>query len=183
MAFPELLRSWSFDSGNLASPTYRVYSSSLNPPILHRKELLVPVTDLRRGQWAEVTANAESLGLFDEPQTIGFRLNWERLIASKGYALSGSQFQPLGNETQADGHYAAATGEQIQPHLTALTRNSLSAPVQLLFRHGMLPTGTTFFDYGCGRGSDVAALVAEGIDSRGWDPHFAAAQEIVEGTL
>jgi hypothetical protein len=183
VAFPELMRSWSFDSGTVKSPTYRAYSSSLNPPILHRKELLVPEIDPRRGQWSEVTANAEALGLFDEPQTIGFRLNWERLIASKGYALKGSQFQPLGNETQAHGGGPAGAGEQIQRHLTALTRSSLSAPVQLLLRHGLLSSGSTFFDYGCGRGSDVAALVAEGIDSRGWDPHFAADHAIVEADV
>jgi DNA phosphorothioation-associated putative methyltransferase len=183
VAFPELLRSWSFDSRNLGSPTYRVYSSSLNPPILHRKELLLPEADPRRGQWAEVTANAETLGLFDEPQSIGFRLNWERLIASKGYGLSGHQFQPLGNDTTADSQGESVEGVLVQRHLTALARNGLSAPIQLLFRHGMLPPGITFFDYGCGRGSDVGALVAEGIDSRGWDPHYAADQPIVEADV
>jgi len=28
------------------------------------------------------------------------------------------------------------------------------------------------FDYGCGRGDDIAHLQAQGIDARGWDPHF-----------
>ena len=39
-------------------------------------------------------------------------------------------------------------------------------------RHGLLRSGITFFDYGCGRGGDVAALNAEGIAASGWDPHY-----------
>ena len=33
------------------------------------------------------------------------------------------------------------------------------------------PDGT-FFDYGCGRGEDVAGLVDSGVHATGWDPHF-----------
>jgi DNA phosphorothioation-associated putative methyltransferase len=37
----------------------------------------------------------------------------------------------------------------------------------------MLPTGTSAFDYGCGRGSDVRHLSRLGLVAHGWDPAFA----------
>ena len=42
---------------------------------------------------------------------------------------------------------------------------------------------TTVFDYGCGRGGDVAGLTANGFTARGWDPHYAADQPIVEADV
>lgn len=178
--FPQLLASWSFTAGLNAPPIYRTYESSLNPPILHRKELLVPETHPEREVWAQITQTAEALGLFDDARTIGFRLNWDRLIESKGYRIVEGQFQPLGNETKPDDSEREARAGSVQRHLTALTRTNLSAPVQLLIRHSLLDTNLTFFDYGCGRGGDVAALSSNGFDARGWDPHFAPEQSIQE---
>jgi len=37
---------------------------------------------------------------------------------------------------------------------------------------GLIKPGYTFFDYGCGRGEDVAALVKGGYEATGWDPYF-----------
>ena len=178
--FPQLLASWSFTLGMSTPPIYRTYESSLNPPILHRKELLVSPSHPGRESWVQLTETAEALGLFDDTRTIGFQLNWNRLIEGKGYRLIGGQFQPLGNETKhADAEKEIESGS-VQRHLTALTRTNLSAPVQLLLRHSLLDTNLTFFDYGCGRGGDVAGLVSNGFDARGWDPHFAPEQSIAE---
>lgn len=173
--FPRLLASWSFAAGLAAPPIYRTYESSLNPPILHRKELLVPPSYPGRDKWVQLTGTAEALGLFDDTGTIGFRQNWDRLIRSKGYRLIEYEFQPIGNEILSDegGLTPDAKSGPVQRHLTALTRNSLSAPVQLLLRHGLLEPSLSFFDYGCGRGGDVAALASSGFDASGWDPHFA----------
>lgn len=178
--FPELSASWIFAQGSTGTPSYRTYSDSLNPPILHRKELLVPATYPGREEWVRLTSTAEALGLFDDTTTIGFKLNWERLVASKGYRLAGEEFIPIGNETYSDAETPWQFDGQVQRHLTALTRSSLSAPVQLLFRQGLLPPGTSVFDYGCGRGDDVAGLTANGFAAHGWDPHFAADQPIFE---
>jgi DNA phosphorothioation-associated putative methyltransferase len=172
--FPELQAAWTFAPGELRSPSYRHYRDSLNPPILHRKELLVVEDHPERGRWARLTQTAEELGLFDDTTTIGFRLNWERLISEKGYALAGDAFVPLGNDVAEErGTTTPGLDGSIRRHLTALSRNNLSAPIQLLLRTGLLQPGTTVFDYGCGRGDDISGLVANGFEARGWDPHFA----------
>ena len=57
-------------------------------------------------------------------------------------------------------------------HRTALVRGALSRPAQLAADLGLVTTGSTFFDYGCGRGDDVAGLARAGVMANGWDPHF-----------
>ena len=61
--FPSLNGSWVVDPLK-QSVTYRSYSSSLNPPILHRKELLVGKDHPKRSDWENTTKTAEDLGLF-----------------------------------------------------------------------------------------------------------------------
>ena len=172
--FPELAASWTFKDGPQGSPLYRRYDSTLNPPLLHRKELLVGADHPQRAEWSQLTKTAEELGLFDDTGSIGFRLNWERAIAAKGFALQGTEFVPLGNVV-ADSPTANKTWnpDGVQRHRTALSRTGLSAPVQMLMRHGLLETDKTFFDYGCGRGGDISTLTAAGFDAIGWDPYFA----------
>jgi len=178
--FPELVASWTFAPVRSDAPTFRTYTSSLNPPILHRKELLVPLSHPNRDQWITCTKTAEELGLFEDTETIGFRLNWQRAIASKGYHLVGYDFHPLGNVSQEEHRGSEVPVSTVQRHLTALSRTNLSAPVQILLRHGLLEPGQTFFDYGCGRGGDVDALKANGIFANGWDPHYANDQTLTE---
>src|SRR5689334_14623554 len=62
----------------------------------------------------------------------------------------------------------------IQRHRTAIGRNGLSRPVAAAISDGLLPPDRTFFDYGCGRGQDVARLRALGYQAAGWDPVHAA---------
>jgi DNA phosphorothioation-associated putative methyltransferase len=61
----------------------------------------------------------------------------------------------------------------IARHRTAMVRHTLSQPVSLLVRLGVVREGTRFFDYGCGQGDDLQALAAAGIEGMGWDPHFS----------
>lgn len=171
--FPVLAATWVFPPGSAAPAWHRTYTDSLNPPILHRKELLLSSSYPGRERWINVTKTAESLGLFDDVATIGFRLNWDRLIESKGYSLVGDEFLPIGNDVSTGIELAGLNLDRpIQRHLTALSRGSLSAPVQMLVRHGLLRPGMTFFDYGCGRGSDVSTLSSDGVAASGWDPHY-----------
>lgn len=65
------------------------------------------------------------------------------------------------------------TGATVHRHRTAMVRHTLSQPMSLAVRHGMIRPGVTVFDYGCGQGDDLRALAAAGVEAMGWDPHFA----------
>jgi DNA phosphorothioation-associated putative methyltransferase len=168
--FPTLTKSWRI-SLHTDGVVYRDYTQSRNPPILHRKEALLPPTDPRIERWAELTRSAEALGLFDDTSRIGFREQWLEHIAIKGYTLVGDEFLPLANVVEPQDDAVIVSGS-VQRHLTALSRANLSAPVQALWRHELIGTERSFFDYGCGKGDDVRALVENGIKAAGWDPFF-----------
>lgn len=178
-AFPTLMASWTFAPNETEKATFRDYRASLNPPILHRKELLVADDHPLRAKWALLTQSAEAIGLFDDISTIGFALNWQKLIALKGYCLDDQGFRPLANDEAPSGDARSLGDGPIQRHLTALHRSSLSAPVQLLLRHGLLAQNRTLFDFGCGRGGDLATLRSEGFDVNGWDPHYASGDKLI----
>lgn len=153
--------------------TTRLYRTSLNPPILHRKELVLPASHPEHANYSALTSLAESLGLFADPSRIGFKRQWEELVTSKGYAVSADGLVPLSNAP--DGRNDAVLDEaalNVSRHRTALTRTFLSAPIQALLRHRVLEPGHTVFDYGCGKGDDIGGLESLGYDVRGWDPHF-----------
>ncbi|MBG1252220.1 DNA phosphorothioation-associated putative methyltransferase [Burkholderia pseudomallei] len=175
-AFPSLARSWSVDT-NSGSVSPRSYERSLNPPILHRKELLLPSAHPLRGPWSQLTALAEDIGLFDEPSRIGFRAQFDELLAQRSYRVVGHSLVPIGNDLPArqvdDLQRAATPTKPILRHLTALARNSLSAPIQAVMRAGLLESCKTVFDFGCGRGDDVRGLQAIGVRAQGWDPHYS----------
>jgi DNA phosphorothioation-associated putative methyltransferase len=60
----------------------------------------------------------------------------------------------------------------MKSHLTAISRNKLSAPMQFLLDNSVLE-GKKVLDYGCGKGQDVERLRAMGVDIVGYDPHFS----------
>ncbi len=151
----------------------RNYQHSFNPPILHRKELLLSADHPRQAEFHELTQTAEQLGLFDNPVTIGFQKNWETLIAASGFQLINGQFVAIGNQEGDSTALAKVETTTVSRHLTALSRNNLSAPMQCLARHGYLDGTLSVFDYGCGRGDDIRNLTANQIDVSGWDPHYA----------
>ena len=171
--FPQLARSWRI-SLSRKTVIFRSYQESRNPPILHRKELLLSPDDPRGPGFAAITESAEAIGLFADPNRIGFREYWYGLIAERGYELVGNEFLPLANSAVQSIDQISVVSASVQRHLTALSRSNFSAPVQALSRHGLIRFGVTFFDYGCGRGDDVRGLLANNIDATGWDPHFAA---------
>lgn len=160
--------------------TRRRYDSSLNPPILHRTELLLSSDHPARAHCATLTSTCETLGLFDQPTSIGFKQQWESLVAERGYALSGFELVPLANAATFGATSDASEpnrSSSVERHLTALARTTLSAPVQSLIRDGLLTTTSRFFDYGCGRGDDLATLSAAGYPVAGWDPHYRPAAD------
>lgn len=65
-----------------------------------------------------------------------------------------------------------SAAQPVQRHRTAMVRHSLSQPMSLMVQHGVIHTGISVFDYGCGQGDDLRALATAGISAAGWDPHF-----------
>ena len=175
--FPILGDSWLIEPTS-TKPIFRTYRTSLNPPILHRKELLVGITYPNRDKWCSTTDEATAIGLFENTKIIGFKKNWERLIAGKGYSLIGSNFSPIGNADESEHAVSQNSDAPIQRHLTAISRTALSAPVQYLVKTGLLSAEHSFFDFGCGKGTDVQALHEAGIKAGGWDPHYAPSNVI-----
>lgn len=175
-AFPALEISYHIDQINKRVDK-RCYQTSLNPPILHRKELLLSPDNPHSEKFRAVTTVAEQLGLFDNPVQIGFKQNWENLIIEKGFQIVEHQFVPIGNsEIYDDNDFTPVQTTTVARHLTALSRSNLSAPMQCLARHGFFDGSFSVFDYGCGRGDDIRNLTANNIRICGWDPHYAPEQ-------
>ena len=86
-AHPELLHSIRVHLPD-ASYAIRDYSSSENPPILHRKEAFVDTLYQDYGAFAELTRQEEDLGLLSRPE-IGFRREWQRLLAENHLQIFG----------------------------------------------------------------------------------------------
>ncbi|CAB3790965.1 hypothetical protein LMG27177_02959 [Paraburkholderia fynbosensis] len=180
-AFPVLQRSWSVDLDH-KKYRFRSYESSINPPILHRKELLIARDHPRWEAFKELTDVAEQIGLFDDPARIGFRQTFEALISQRGYLLADHELVPIANHEPEDSQSASSSG-LIERHRTALSRYSFSAPIQMLSRFGFLDGTRSLFDYGCGRGDDIRGLKGLGIDAAGWDPHYANEQPITSASI
>jgi DNA phosphorothioation-associated putative methyltransferase len=140
------------------------YAGNVNPPILHRQETFLPAEHPLRGQFEALTQAEEVAGLYEDTSTIGFRLNWEKLLRSKGleiigHTLSSAECGVRSEESGSleEGHLTldpsppgAAKGKAapvvVQRHKTALTRYELSKPVKGLLEYGVLKPGATFFD-------------------------------------
>jgi hypothetical protein len=142
------------------------YAGNLNPPILHRKETFLPVPHPARSDFETLTRLEEVEGLYEQTATIGFKLNWEKLLGEKGLKILGHELIRGRKQMTVE-----ATAEPVvDRHKTAMTRYDLSKPVKSLLEYGMLKSGDVFLDYGCGQGSDVRGLQGVGHTAEGWDP-------------
>jgi hypothetical protein len=75
--FPALAESRKIDTISKAV-TYRAYTDSSNPPIFHRKELLISPSNSHYEEYRALTSAAESLGLFENPKQIGYYQQWNK---------------------------------------------------------------------------------------------------------
>lgn len=157
-AFPALLAATTVD---LESATTKIteYFGRSNPPILHRKELLLLPDDPRIPAFAAVTRLAEERGLFADTKSIGTRESWQALVEAAGLRVVGARLLPADSRTI-----------QVSRQKTAIARVSLSSPVAAMIESGMLTKDDDMFDYGCGIGDDVATLQDAGYSAWGWDP-------------
>lgn len=161
VAFPALLVSVrvALATGESVVTDYRARA---NPPILHRKEVLLAADDPRRPAFAALTRAAEEHGLFTEPHRIGTKQVWLQRIETAGLEIRGGKLIPREIDSVDVARYK-----------TAITRRELSQPMQIMLAHGIVAEGRSIFDYGCGQGDDIAALTANGFEAYGWDPHHA----------
>ena len=181
-SYPALKNSYTVD---LAKLTLRKasYEGSDNPPILHRKETFVKPDYKYAQQFTEITEEGEKIGLYDNPQTIGFKKNWERLIQSKGYYLDETGRLKQKSKRELNEASLASEHIKVERHRTAIDRNKLSQPMQILARHNYFNGDYSVLDYGCGKGDDIRELDAHGIEVFGWDPIHHPDGDIVNADI
>ncbi|MGC1245013.1 MAG: DNA phosphorothioation-associated putative methyltransferase, partial [Spirulinaceae cyanobacterium] len=83
---PALQSSIQVDVLSLAT-SYRDYSKSENPPILHRKEAFVTPDYPLYQKFAQLTSTEEVLGLLDKSRFIGTQKEWQQRLANYGVEL------------------------------------------------------------------------------------------------
>ncbi len=172
-SYPALEQSVSVD---LTKLSHRItsYSEQENPPILHRKETMVPKEHEFHDHFCMLTQEGEAAGLYENTRMIGFKNSWGRLIEKHGYELvDGRLFRSSAVNENVDNE------KEIDRHKTAIVRHELSAPMKTLAKNGFLSGEYSIFDYGCGRGDDLRELEAHGLDALGWDPNFRPDTEVV----
>ena len=84
--FPALLTALSCDIAQ-ATSRFTDYSRRRNPPILHRKELLLPADHPLVPPAVELTEELDRLGAFNRPTGIGTRDGWLARLSSLGLAI------------------------------------------------------------------------------------------------
>ncbi|SFP81403.1 DNA phosphorothioation-associated putative methyltransferase [Enterovibrio norvegicus] len=161
-AYPSLKQSVTVD---LTKLMHRVtdYEASENPPILHRKELMILPSHPAYPDFEQITQEGENAGLYENSRLIGFKQSWLNLIKQHGYTLVDGRLFRSAMVEDTDVH-------TIDRHKTAIVRHSLSAPMKALAKNSYLSGDYSVFDYGCGRGDDMRELLAHCIDVLGWDP-------------
>ncbi|MFL6310463.1 MAG: DNA phosphorothioation-associated putative methyltransferase [Terriglobales bacterium] len=76
-----------------AEYSIRDYSHSLNPPVLHRKEMLVDPLHESYKAFCELSTKEEQLGLLSRAD-IGRRQEWLAVLAEKGVTIEGHEIVP-----------------------------------------------------------------------------------------
>ena len=170
--FPQLSKSTAVDLVR-SSVRETDYSSHANRPILHRKELLVALDYPQREVFTALTLKLEEFGLFFDSHRIGFKNQWTERLNKNGVLIEGHNAKMR----------KPAANNDVDRHRTALVRYQLSQPVQLLLRHGLMSSGKSFFDFGCGKGDDVNGLQQGGFEACGWDPHFTPENSLTESDV
>ncbi len=159
------------------------YSKRDNPPILHRKETMLPLDHPMREQLVRLSLDEEKAGLYAQTSRIGFRANWERLLLEKGLAYDGNKLI-VQSQSGARADPDTSGAPVIHRHRTAISRTELSKPVREALNLGLLREGkTSFFDFGCGHGADVRKLEQMGFSASGWDPVYAPNGERTQASV
>lgn len=143
------------------------YSNSENPPVLHRKETLVTPDYPNYDKFSRLTRSEEKWGLLDNTSAIGTREGWRKYLGYCGVEIRDHAVVELVKDENSD-----FSVPQIERHKAAISRNSLSKPMRLLVESNLFAEGMTFFDYGCGYGTDIERIAEKGYAASGWDPYY-----------
>jgi DNA phosphorothioation-associated putative methyltransferase len=182
-SYPSLESSYSIDLEKL-KVRKTSYKDSLNPPILHRKELFLNKEHSMFSEFQKLTQEGEDAGLYNNPKIIGLKNNWERLIRRNGYILKDGHIIPLEICSSVSKSIVSEIDDiEIQRHKTAISRDKLSLPMQTLANRGFLNGEYSIFDYGCGKGGDLNELLNNNIEAYGWDPVFKLETELIASDI
>jgi DNA phosphorothioation-associated putative methyltransferase len=72
---------------------------------------------------------------------------------------------------------------QIDRHLAAIPRKTMSRPVRLVLESGIFQEGMSFFDYGCGYGRDGLEVASLGYAVGNWDPFYAPNEPLIPSDI
>lgn len=145
-----------------AQTTRRNYGDRPNPPILHRKETFVTPDYPRYQTFCRLTQQEEAQGLLNDPRRIGTLQGWRSRLKERGLEIQDHQV------IQSKSTHPP----KIERHRAAMVRTALSKPVRIALEAGLFSAENTFFDYGCGYGSDIQHIANLGYTASGWDPHY-----------
>jgi DNA phosphorothioation-associated putative methyltransferase len=145
-----------------AQVTRRDYRDRLNPPILHRKETFVTPDYPYYQRFSRLTQQEDAQGLLNDPRRIGTLQGWRSRLQDRGLDIQNHQVIQL----------KATSSPKIERHRAAMVRTALSKPVRIAVEAGLFSAEHTFFDYGCGHGSDIQHINHLGYTASGWDPHY-----------
>lgn len=166
-AFPVLLNGTNIDLSSNAIK-HRAYSLS-NPPVLHRKELLLPPSDPNREKYVALTEELEELGAFINISELGTKQRWLKRLEELGIEIVDHEIRVFDQEADTENNAL-----EVFRHRTALKRKKLSSCMGALVDSSLVTNKSKIFDYGCGRGDDVSILVQNNFENvSSWDPYFA----------
>ena len=142
--------------------THRDYRDRPNPPVLHRKETFVTPDYPYYELFSNLTQQEQAQGLLDDPRQIGTLHGWQSRLQTHGVIIQDHKVIRTGSNSPP----------KIERHRAAMVRTTLSKPVRIALEAGLFTAETTFFDYGCGHGSDIQHIETLGYTASGWDPHY-----------
>lgn len=174
-AFPVLLSSQLINL-KTEEVKFRQYSFS-NPPVLHRKELLVQSSFPYYSRFRSLTEELEELGAFENIVELGTKQRWEQALGELGIAIQDHKVVSLDQQEVNNKKI------KIFRYRTALKRKKLSSCMGALIDSSLVTRKSEIFDFGCGRGDDVAILqFSEFENVSGWDPHYANEKPILSSS-
>ena len=95
--FPQLGRVCTIDLENRTF-RHRSYRQVGNPPILHKKELLLSLNHPSRRLFEELTSSLVSIGIRPAKPGLGFKRQWEEYLDAMNVVIDNHKLKGLGND-------------------------------------------------------------------------------------